>query len=86
MKTDSWEPCPRCESKKVKTMGKGFWVLVPLMTGGCLLWIGFILWPLWIVAATLIVISPFGVFLPKMYQCKDCNHAWKENKKKDALT
>jgi len=63
-------------------MGKAFWFLLPFMSGGCLIWLGFLFFPLFIVAAVLILLSPIGLFLPKMNQCQDCHYTWKVKKQK----
>ena len=77
----SWEPCPRCESKRVEVRGKSFWFLVPFASGGCLVWLGLLFPLLWILAILLILLSPLGFFMPKVLHCKDCNYSWKAPKK-----
>lgn len=72
-----WEPCPRCGSNKVKTLGKIAFFLMAFGSGGCLIWVGFLFWPLWIFAALLILVSPLSFLLPKMNQCEECKHSWK---------
>lgn len=74
---DNWEPCPRCGSKKVQTRGKAYWIMLPFVSGGCLIWFGFLFWPLFIVAIVLIIASPFGALLPKINQCRECKYTWK---------
>lgn len=83
MRKDGWEPCPRCGSNRVEQRGKWFFFWVFLTSGGCLVWLGFLFFPLWIFAALLILVSPFSFLIPKMNQCKDCKYAWKVNKEKD---
>ncbi|MGG3987696.1 hypothetical protein [Bacillus smithii] len=78
-----WEPCPRCGSNKVRTYGKWFWFLVPFMSGGCLVWLGIIFFPILFIALPLILISPLGFLLPKMFQCEDCKYSWKVKKNKE---
>lgn len=77
-----WEQCPRCESNKVKTLGKAFWFLMLLGSGSVLIWLGIFFTPLFFIGGGMILFSPVGLFLPKMNQCKDCNHSWKVNKEK----
>lgn len=76
-----WEPCPRCGSNKVKTLGKGTFFLIFFGSGGCLIWIGFIFFPVLILAAILILVSPLAFLLPKVNQCEECKYSWKVNKK-----
>jgi hypothetical protein len=78
-----WEPCPRCESKKVTTRGKGFFFLVFLGTGSVLFWVGFLIPFFWIAAAAFLIGSPLAFMLPKVNQCQDCKHSWKVDKKKE---
>jgi len=82
----NWEPCPRCGSNKVKTLGKLWFLLIFLGSGSCLLWVGIIFWPILILAILLILISPLGFFLPKVNQCQDCKYSWKINKDKKDIT
>ena len=79
--SNTWEPCPRCESKKVKSLGKWATFLLLIGTGSCLMWVGILFWPLWIFAGLLILGSPIGFFLPVMNRCEDCNHSWPVKKK-----
>lgn len=81
---DNWEPCPRCGSKKVKTVGKMFWFLVLLGSGSCLLWLGFIFPLFFVVAIILIFISPLSLLIPKTNQCQDCHHSWVAKKLKQS--
>lgn len=73
----SWEPCPRCQSNKVQTSGKGFMFLLGLMMLGCFFWLGLLFWPLWLGSAVGLVMMVIAPFMPKVNQCQDCNHAWK---------
>lgn len=77
-----WEKCPRCNSKKVKTMGKAFWFIIPIATGSCLIWVGLFFMSIWIIAFSLILGSPLGFLLPKMNQCEECKFSRKVEKKK----
>lgn len=61
-----WEPCPRCNSNKVKTFGKGTFFLLFFGSSGCLNWIGFLFFPVLILAAILILVSPLAFLLPKI--------------------
>lgn len=72
-----WEPCPRCGSNKVTTLGKWATFLVLIGTGSCLFWVGFLFPFIWIFAGLLILVSPVSFFAPKMNQCKDCKKSWK---------
>jgi len=76
---DEWRPCPRCESKRVDTMSKAFFILMFLGTGSMLFWLGFLFFPFFIISALLMLMAPLGFILPKMYQCKDCNYTWTKN-------
>ena len=77
-----WEPCPKCEGKKVKTNGKLFWFLLFLGSGSVLIWLGFLFPPIWFIAIALIVGSPIGFILPAVNQCQDCKHSWAVKKNK----
>lgn len=78
-----WEPCPRCGSNKVTTLGKGAMFLIFIGSGGCLIWTGIIFPPMFFIAGALIIASPIGFVLPKMNQCKDCNKSWKAGHAKE---
>lgn len=77
-----WESCPRCESKKVKTRGKGSWFLLMVGSGGIFIWLGFIFPFFWFLSIALIILSPLSFIIPKVNQCQECNYAWKVEKKK----
>jgi HIRAN domain len=51
------------------------------MSAGCMVWLGFLFFPFWILAALLVLVSPFALLLPKVNQCQDCKYTWKVNKK-----
>ena len=71
-----WERCPRCDSARVNTIG-GLAVFLGLVgSGSCLIWVGLIFPPIWLVSGILILASPFSVLFPKMNHCKDCNNTW----------
>jgi len=71
-----WEPCPRCGSKKVQTIGKLYLFLILIGTGSCLFWVGFLFPPIWIVSGLLVLVSPIAFFQKKVNQCQECNYAW----------
>lgn len=79
---DGWEKCPRCESNRVQQIGKGTLFFAIAGASGILTIVGFIIWPLLIISIPLFFVAPIALFLPKMNQCKDCNHTWKAVKKK----
>lgn len=82
----NWEPCPRCGSNKVKSVGKIAYFLALFGSGGCLIWVGFLFWPILIIAILLLIASPFTFLLPKVNQCEDCKHSWKVNKQKEVTS
>ena len=73
----NWEPCPRCESKKVQTRSNGFYFLMGFITMSFSLWL-LIIPPVGIVGMligfSLMAASPF---LPKTCICQDCKFSWK---------
>jgi hypothetical protein len=73
----NWEPCPRCESKKVRTISSSFHFLLGLITMSFGLWF-LMIPPIGIagifVGLALMVISPF---LPKRCTCQDCKFSWR---------
>lgn len=71
------EQCPRCGSFKTQKLSKIATFFVLLGTGSCLLWVGFIFWPLWIFSGLFIIASPLGFLVPKMTTCKECKYSWK---------
>lgn len=75
--SEQWEPCPRCNSNRVQTFGKWAAFLIFLGSGSCLIWVGILFPPIWIVAGLLVLGSPLGFFFPKMNYCKDCSKSWK---------
>lgn len=74
---DRWEPCPRCESKRVKFISKSYMVLMLWLAGIASLLAGIIIWPLLPVAVIFLFASPFALFIPRMNKCKDCGYKWK---------
>lgn len=82
MRKDGWEPCPRCGSKRVEQRGKLFFFFLPLVSGGCLVWLGLLFFPFLIIAALLVLCSPLAFLMPKMNQCKDCKYSWAVKKEK----
>ena len=75
--SETWEKCPRCESNRVIQLGKVALFFILLGSGSCLIWVGLLFPPIWIVAGLLILLSPAGFLIPKMNMCKDCNEVWK---------
>lgn len=79
---ENWTPCPRCGSNRVQKMSKWALSIAFLSSAGCLIWVAFLIPPLWIAVLILIllgIITPLG---KSFWQCKDCNYTWdvKENK------
>lgn len=79
-----WEPCPRCDSKKVQVTGKAFWVLLMIGLGSILFWFGFLIFPLFIIGPLLVLLSPLGALMPRQYSCQECKNVWKVDKKQEA--
>lgn len=73
---DGWEHCPRCGSNRVQQLGKFAKFFVFFGSGGCLIWVGVIFFPVLFIAIPLIFLSPLAFLLPKTNQCKDCNYSW----------
>jgi multisubunit Na+/H+ antiporter MnhG subunit len=83
MNKEKWEPCPRCESKKVKATGKGTIFFVGFLLAGISIWL-LIIPPIGIlgilIGIGMMITSPF---FPVMLQCKDCKKMWKYKKNKE---
>lgn len=74
------EQCPRCGSFQTQEASKFAVFTLLLGTGSCLIWLGFIIAPLWILAAAFIIASPFGFLISRMTVCKNCKYTWKTGK------
>lgn len=72
------EQCPRCGSYNTQKASKLAVFLTLFGSGGCLIWVGFLFWPLWIFAGLLILASPLGFLVPKMTICRECNYSWRK--------
>lgn len=79
----NWEPCPRCESNRVRELGKLAMFLILMGSGSCLIWVGFLFPPLWIASGLLILASPIAIFIKPFNQCKDCDYVWQAGKGKE---
>jgi hypothetical protein len=81
MKEQNWEPCPRCGSNRVQSMGGCFFAVLGFCLIGISIWL-LIIPPIGIVGILagifLMFVAPFMV---KMLQCKDCKKSWRANKK-----
>lgn len=71
------EQCPRCGSYRTQKASKLAVFFGLLGTGSCLIWVGFLFWPIWLFAGLLIIASPLGFLVPKVTVCKECNYSWK---------
>lgn len=80
--SEHWEPCPRCDSNRVKYMGTGFWLLFGILMMSFGLFLFFLIIPLALVPVGA-VMALVSKFLPNYFQCKDCKKTWREKKKKD---
>lgn len=76
------EQCPRCDSYNTQKASKLAVFLTLFGSGGCLIWVGFLFWPVWILAAALVLASPLGFFVPKVTICKECKYSWKSGEAK----
>lgn len=74
------EQCPRCGSYKTQRVSKLGIFLILFGSGGCLVWLGFLFPPIWILSGLLILASPLGFIIPKMTICQECNYSWKKGK------
>ena len=72
------EQCPRCGSYKTQRVSKLGIFLILFGSCGCLVWLGFLFPPIWILSGLLILASPLGFIIPKMTICQECNNSWKE--------
>ncbi|SDK91918.1 hypothetical protein [Lacicoccus qingdaonensis] len=79
---DGWQPCPRCESNKVKQISRSMMMFAIWCLGIIFLLVGIILWFLLPIAGILFLAAPFALFAPRMNQCKDCNYSWAAKKQK----
>lgn len=84
-KKEKWEPCPRCGSNRVKSMGMLFFVLLGIGLAGIgillLLFIPIIGIPMIIAGLALLLVSPFT---KGILQCEDCKKSWKYPTTKNA--
>jgi hypothetical protein len=81
-KENVFPSCPRCESKKVTTRSKAFYIFLFLVASSCLTFIGLFLWiflPFGVIGFLLAV--PMGLMIPNNNQCIECKHVWKVAKK-----
>lgn len=73
-----WEPCPRCGSNRVKSMGMFMFVLLGLglISFGLIFTLFFpiIGIPLLAIGVLFLIISPFT---KNTLQCEDCKKSWK---------
>ncbi|WP_102346640.1 hypothetical protein [Bacillus sp. Marseille-P3661] len=72
--------CPKCNSNKVRTLGKLYWFLFLLSSGGCFIVIGLFLPIFFYIALALVAVSPFSILFPKVSQCIDCYRLWRIQK------
>ncbi len=75
--TNKFDICPKCESKKVNSIGTGVMIVSGVVTMSVFFWLLII--PLigivgMLAGLGLILISPL---FKGMLMCKDCNHVWK---------
>lgn len=73
----NWEPCPRCGSKRVKSMGILSFILLGLGLSGIgilLLFIPIVGIPMIVAGLALLAVSPFT---KGMLQCEDCKKSWR---------
>lgn len=83
--SDKWEPCPRCGSNRVRSMGLAFFILMGLGTlgfGVLFLIIPFIGIPLMVIGAAFLILAPFS---KNTLQCQDCKKSWKYPANKNAV-
>lgn len=80
---DNWSPCPRCNSNKVKEINKWLMSLGVFGSSGCLIWVGFLFPPLWLLVPILMIISFIMLFGKSAWQCQDCNYTWTKKKTTD---
>ncbi|MDD4780345.1 MAG: hypothetical protein PHT02_07055 [Tissierellia bacterium] len=74
---DLWQPCPRCGSKKVTSMGRGFFFLLGLILTSISIWL-LIIPPVGIVGIIAgVVFMAISPFMKGILQCKDCKKSWK---------
>lgn len=76
-KKDTWGPCPRCGSNRVKSMGMLYFALFGLGLSGIgilLLFIPIVGIPMMVLGVALLVVSPFT---KGMLQCEDCHKSWR---------
>jgi hypothetical protein len=85
-KQDKWEPCPRCESKKVESRGGCFFLLFGVGLIGISIWLLLLLPPVGIAGIVLgVVLMILSPMTKGMLQCQDCKYAWKYPANKEAL-
>lgn len=80
-KKETWEPCPRCGSKRVQARGGCFMVILGLGVMSLGIWLllvpilGVIAGPItMLVGLLLLITSPFA---RNQLQCQDCHKTWK---------
>ncbi len=76
-KKEIWEPCPRCESKKVESRGGCFFSLLGFMLIGISIWL-LVIPALGITGIVLGIVLIFSSpFMKSILQCQDCKKAWR---------
>jgi hypothetical protein len=75
-----WHPCPRCGSTRVQEISKWLLPFTAWGLSGCVLLVGFVFPPLWLMLSVFAVMAFMGLFGKTRLQCKDCNLNWNPKK------
>jgi hypothetical protein len=76
MANKDWTPCPRCTSQRVITIGPGAIAGGLFGSSGCLILVGFVFPPLWLMVPILWLMAFFGLFGKRRLFCQDCHLNW----------
>lgn len=74
-KSADWVPCPKCGSANTRKIGPGLMGFASLIMGSCLLWIpviGWVLAPIFLLAAVVLWIMAFLPSGKISFQCQAC--------------
>lgn len=76
-----YQPCPRCDGKRVIKIGKGMVILTGILLGSFITWVGLLIPPLLLLGPLFIIGMIIGSFFikPKLF-CQNCRYSWYPHK------
>lgn len=81
MKQKTWEPCPRCGSKKTVYHGKGLYFFIGLIMMSCSIWL-LVIPPIGIAGIVIgVIIMLASPLIQAKMACRECSFTWEPLKK-----